>query len=110
MTLSMSKRKPNSRFLVRKYLLFTGKLDLYSDYKFYRGSCLICRIRSYGTAGQLSQCYNSSKKIMYDPWTLAGLNPSFFVIWGGLVPLSPYVEPPPLYSSIRCRCCATVDG
>ena len=23
-----------------------------------------------------------------------GLNPSFFVIWGGLAPPSPYVEPP----------------
>src|SRR6218665_1871381 len=42
----------------------------------------------------LRQCYNSSKKIMYDPWNLGGLNPSFFVIWGGLAPPSPYVEPP----------------
>src|SRR6218665_2675369 len=50
MTLSMSKRKQNSSFVVRKYLPFTGKLDFYSDYKFYRGSCLICLIRSYGTA------------------------------------------------------------
>jgi len=25
---------------------------------------------------------------------LGGLNPSFFVIWGGLAPPSPYVEPP----------------
>ena len=31
---------------------------------------------------------------MYDPWKLGGLNPSFFVIWGGLAPPSPYVEPP----------------
>src|SRR6218665_1399582 len=42
---------------------------------------------------------------MYDPWNLGGLNPSFFVIWGGLAfflwwlgggspPPSPYVEPP----------------
>ena len=31
---------------------------------------------------------------MYDPWNFGGLNPSFFVIWGGLAPPSPYVEPP----------------
>src|SRR6218665_475289 len=31
---------------------------------------------------------------MCDPWNLGGLNPSFFVIWGGLAPPSPYVEPP----------------
>src|SRR6218665_3578704 len=66
----------NSLFVVRKYLLFTGKLDFYSDYKFYRGSCLICLIRSYGTAaesaGYPSQCYNSSKQNMYDPWNLGG--------------------------------------
>src|SRR6218665_1753328 len=68
----------------RKFLLFTSKLDFYSDCKFYRGSCLICLIRtcSYGTTGYLSQCYNSSKKIMYDPWNSGGLNPSLFVIWG----------------------------
>jgi len=42
-TLSMSKRKQNSWFVVRKYLLFTGKLDFCS--------CLICLIRSHGTAG-----------------------------------------------------------
>jgi len=34
-----------------KYLLFTGKLYFYWGYKFYWGSCLICLIRSYGTAG-----------------------------------------------------------
>jgi len=31
---------------------------------------------------------------MYDSWNLGGLNPSFFVIWGGLAPPSPCVEPP----------------
>src|SRR6218665_2556969 len=35
-----------------------------------------------------------AKKIMYHPWILGGLNPSFFVIWGGLAPPSPCVEPP----------------
>jgi len=33
-------------FVVRKYLPFTGKLDFYWGNKFYRGSCLICLIRS----------------------------------------------------------------
>jgi len=33
------------------YLLFTGKLDFNLGYKFYRGSCFICLIRSNGTAG-----------------------------------------------------------
>src|SRR6218665_2292191 len=54
MTLSKSKRKQSSLFVVRKYLRFTGKLDLakyqldfYSGYKFYRGSCLICLIYMY---------------------------------------------------------------
>jgi len=32
---------------VRKYLLFTGKLDFYSDYKFYRGSWLVASFASY---------------------------------------------------------------
>jgi len=32
------------------YLLVL-KLDFYWGYKFYRGSCLICLIRSNGTAG-----------------------------------------------------------
>src|SRR6218665_3864638 len=85
-----------------KYLLFTCKLDFYSDYIFYRGrpSCLICliHVQLYVIIRHcrltISQCYNSSKKIMYDPWNLGGLNPSFFVIWGGLAPPSPYVEPP----------------
>src|SRR6218665_1753060 len=36
---------------------------------------------------------------MYDPWNFGGLNPSFFVVWGGLAPLSPYVEPPLLAPS-----------
>src|SRR6218665_3963015 len=35
-----------------------------------------------------------AKKIMYHPWNLGGLNPSFFGIWGGLAPPSPCVEPP----------------
>src|SRR6218665_1000491 len=35
-----------------------------------------------------------AKKSMYHPWNLGGLNPSFFVIWGGLAPPSPCVEPP----------------
>src|SRR6218665_1359317 len=34
------------------------------------------------------------QKNYYNPWNLGGLNPSFFVIWGGLAPPSPYVEPP----------------
>src|SRR6218665_1779678 len=47
---------------------------------------------------------------MYNPWNLGGLNPSFFVIWGGLAPPSPYVEPPllglaPAY--LRDLCCPT---
>ena len=29
----------------------TSELDFYWGYKFYRGSCLICLMRSYGTAG-----------------------------------------------------------
>src|SRR6218665_3459025 len=37
---------------------------------------------------------------MYDPWNLGGLNPYFFVIWGGLAPPSPYVEPP-LIKSVK---------
>jgi len=35
-------------------IFFTGMLDFYWGYKFYRGSCLICLIRiirSYSTAG-----------------------------------------------------------
>ena len=42
------------------------------------------------------------KKIMYDPWNFGGgLNPSFFMIWGGLAPPSPCVEPPlPLSKSL----------
>src|SRR6218665_3674996 len=39
--------KTKTKYFLRKYLLFTGKLDFYSDCKFYRGSCLICLIRSY---------------------------------------------------------------
>jgi len=31
---------------LRKYLLFTGKLDFYWGCRFYRGSCLICLIRA----------------------------------------------------------------
>ena len=34
-----------------------------------------------------------AKKIMYHPWNLGGLNPSFSK-FGGLSPPSPYVEPP----------------
>src|SRR6218665_3531384 len=94
MTLSMSKLKQNSWFVVRKYLLFTGKLYFFSDYKFYRGSCLICLIRSYGTAGELSRCYHSSEKnyVGLPPFEFGGLNPSF-VICGLSLP-SPYVQPP----------------
>jgi len=32
---------------------------------------------------------------------LGGLNPSFFVIWGGLAPPSPYVEPPLVVSKTK---------
>src|SRR6218665_1146152 len=82
-----------------KYLLFTCKLDFYSDYIFYRGrpSCLIClmHVRSY-TA--LPVNYKSvlqlEQKNYVRPLEFGGLNPSFFVIWGGLAPPSPYVEPP----------------
>src|SRR6218665_2676199 len=34
-----------------------------------------------------------TKKIMYHPWNLGGLNPSFFGIWGAYPP-SPCIEPP----------------
>src|SRR6218665_1498979 len=83
-----------------KYLLFTCKLDFYSDYIFYRGrpSCLIClmHVRSY-TA--LPVNYKSvlqlEQKNYVRPLEFGGLNPSFFVIWErGLAPPSPYVEPP----------------
>jgi len=40
---------------------------------------------------------------MYDPWNLGGLNPSFFVIWGGLAPPSPYVEPPLVIGTGKVR-------
>ena len=93
MTLSMWKRKQNSWFVVRKYLLLTGKLDFYLGYKFYRCSCLICLIRSYGTdailniSSQNSLTVNSVSvttpaKNYVPPLEFGGLNPSFFVIWG----------------------------
>src|SRR6218665_3758445 len=37
--------------MIRYVFRYEFKLDFYSDYKFYRGSCLICLIHSYGTAG-----------------------------------------------------------
>src|SRR6218665_889486 len=40
---------------------------------------------------------------MYDPWKIGGLNPSFFVFWGGLAPPSPYVEPPLLATPLFAR-------
>src|SRR6218665_607307 len=113
MTLSMSKRKPNSSFVVRKYLLFTGKLDLYSDYKFYRGSCLICLIRSYGMEWiWITHClrtradqtralpvnYKSvlqlEQKNYVRPLEFGGAKSFIFRGLGGLAPPSPYVEPP----------------
>jgi len=46
-----SKRNQNNWSVVRKYLSFTGKLDFYWGKQIYWGSCLICLIHSYGTAG-----------------------------------------------------------
>src|SRR6218665_3688373 len=40
---------------------------------------------------------------MYHPWNLGGLNPSFFVIWGGLAPPSPCVEPPLCPNTITAK-------
>src|SRR6218665_2794840 len=94
--LSMSKRKQNSLFVVRKYLLFTGKLDLYSDDKFYRGSCLICLIRSYGTAAPVitKSVLQLEQNNYVRPLEFGGAKSFFFRDLGGLAPPSPYVEPP----------------
>src|SRR6218665_428475 len=52
----------------------------------------------------ISQCYNSSKKIMYDPWNFGGAKSFIVRGLGGLAPLSPYVEPPlSLIGIIRSR-------
>src|SRR6218665_1847436 len=66
----------------------TGKLDFYGGYKFYRGSCLICLIRSYGTVFKLSQCYHSSEKHYVPPLEFDGGGKSFlFSDLGGLASL-----------------------
>src|SRR6218665_3069647 len=85
----------NSLFVVKKYLLFIGTLDFYSDYKFYRGSYLICLIRSYVRHCRLTKSVLQIEQKNYVRHLKFGGAKSFlFVIWGGLPPPSPYVEPP----------------
>src|SRR6218665_2608235 len=87
LTLLMSKQKHNSLLVMRKYLLFTGKLNFTEATNFteavasfasYVATALLVNLVSVTTPG----------KKLCTPLGIWGLNSSFFMI-GGLVPLAP---------------------
>ena len=83
MALSMSKRKQNSSFVVRKFLPFTGKLAFFTEPTNFTEA--VASFASALPANSVSVT-TPAKKIMYHPWNLGGLNPYFFGIWEGLPP------------------------
>jgi len=86
MTLSMSKRKQNSWFVVRKYLLFSGKIDFYWGYKFYRGSCPICLIGTTTALPVNSVSVTPPTKQLCTTLGIWGAKSFFFHNLGGLSP------------------------
>src|SRR6218665_2098166 len=90
----MSKLKQNSLFVVRKYLLFTGKLyfsqttnftEVVASFASYVATAL--PVNSVGVTTPAKKNY-----VGPPPLEFGGLNP--FLGFGGLSPPSPYVEPP----------------
>ena len=96
MTLSISKRKQNSWFVVSKYLPFTGKNRFFT----VATNFTACQLPHLPRHCQLTQSvlgYHSSERNYVAPLEFGGLNSSFFGIWG-LSPPSPYVESPLVFT------------
>src|SRR6218665_2420242 len=84
----MSKRKQNAFYRQARFLLRLQILSRKLPHLPHIGLLYLRHCRLY------SQCYHFSEKNYVPPLEFGGLNPSFFVIWGGLAPPSLYVEPP----------------
>src|SRR6218665_3701504 len=90
----MSKLKQNSLFVVRKYLLFTGKLYFSQTTNFTEVVASFASYVATALSVNLVGVTTPAKKIMCPNHLLnLGIN-IFFLGCGGLAPFSPYVEPP----------------